>query len=520
MPLPHAPFAAPYRSSSAYKDDAAYISFLEPTSSRGRRDAAASPPPPDDPDDDLFAHVDFEPLSSNHSLLDDDPGRAGDGVPVHPQQHAAFPPRVTFDITPSGPRSHGSAQYDSRDEPPVSLSTLSADPALLRKQLLRMLSERAEALHILELSEKTLRNVVNQQVARPDAKKSLPAFLESVLHHSAADRAALERKLSLSVAENDRLSCHVTTMRRQSRDSSSGSPCPQPEEDDDDHDAADAVADRGGDANRDECATRERARGAPKCSNTQSEGSAQAKLDIRAVQEQIQDMREEKDRLADELGDTRRELLQLRRWAERRIRESSTGYQTGGDAENIENQTGDKDEWRQLRALRKATGALRGERDEARRERDVARGAADAVQRGKDELGRRVDAVMRVLGQRADDARKTEALLEEQHTLYESSLRETRGDIRRLKSTADDLSERAASWKRDVWKRDMAHRQMIHSLRTTGDLLSKRIVDFDGGGDLGDDGGDLGDDIGDIGDALFAHADEGRNFGDSEERVR
>lgn len=531
VPMTHGPFSASYANT---KDDSQYAPLVDATPptralprrpSRSLRALASSGGSADDGNDPLTP-FDFEPLSSHsHSQSD---------RTLSPQPSARQPPSMpnTRAAQPRAANTQNSNVNISNaetDDAPITLSTLSTDVNTLRKQLLRLLSERAEAFHILDLSKSALKNVlcIEHQADRDD--KSLPSILERILHLNAAERAAVERKLASSIADNQRLSCHISSMRRETRSSKPSAVQPGGTKSAPNFQDAQVLEDstpqqephaqrnnntkpgdgdttiRSGqeDDQQQQVPTQEHEAGIT-AEKTISGDDDDGRNDLERLRKHVKILREEKVRISEEL----KSALTKQRTREGRTNtqllpsetSSSSSYEERGEVMD-----------RQLRhdfnALRISITSIRNERNRFEHERNTARELLSAALNDKKVLMDRVRLLMRALSQRANDAQKTERLLEEQHTLYEGSIRETRAEVSRLKISADELNNRVESWNRDGWKRDLAHRDMINSLRKTGDVLSKRISEFRFVDELVESGQTVQGEAADTGDVVQSDSD-------------
>lgn len=147
-------------------------------------------------------------------------------------------------------------------------------------------------------------------------------------------------------------------------------------------------------------------------------------------------------------------------------------------------------------SLRIAATSAYAAQKRAENERDAARALLAGTLDDKKSLVARVDTLTGVLEAHADDARKTEDLLEQQKAAYEGALKETRGVIKKLRGEAGELQKRVEDWKGEVRDRDHRHGLVVEELRKRGEELAQRVREFrDDWEYTPEDGGEFGGEI-------------------------
>lgn len=147
-------------------------------------------------------------------------------------------------------------------------------------------------------------------------------------------------------------------------------------------------------------------------------------------------------------------------------------------------------------SLRIAATSAYAAQKRAENERDAARALLAGTLDDKKSLVARVDTLTGVLEAHADDARKTEDLLEKQKAAYEGALKETRGVIKKLRGEAGELQKRVEVWKGEVRDRDHRHGLVVEELRKRGEELAQRVREFrDDWEYTPEDGGEFGGEI-------------------------
>lgn len=328
--------------------------------------------------------------------------------------------------------------FAPKDVDPVSLASLPTDPALLRRHLLRLLSDRSECLRLItaftdtspinsatESSPPSSSNEKPSQIQSHhvrsssqddlldalDPTVSLPARLERALHTVTADLSNLRRELADARSSRDTLKTRLEAVRAV-------------------RDTVQSCVHGGvGDV----------VKGGP------------SKL------------RGENIRRTMTIGPIRGDCVQLRQECD---------------------------------TLRVAVSAAHASQKRAENERDAARALLAGTLDDKKSLVARVDTLTGVLEAHADDARKTEDLLQKQKAAYEGALKETRGVIKKLRGEAGDLQKRVEVWKGEVRDRDHRHGLVVEELRKRGEELAQRVREFRDDWEYApEDGGEFGGEI-------------------------
>lgn len=328
--------------------------------------------------------------------------------------------------------------FAPKDIDPVSLASLPTDPALLRRHLLRLLSDRSECLRLITAFTDTTPVPSPSELPSPpssnedastskshheqspsqedladalDPSISLPARLERALHTVTADLSDLRRQLHEARSSRDALKLRLEAMRA-ARDCDSQIPVTRGE------------------------------------SNEERRSSSKNTEIFKRTMT---------------VGPIRGDCVLLRQECE---------------------------------ALRVAVTAARTAQQRAESERDSARVLLAGTLDDKNLLAARVEALTEVLESHADDARRTEGLLEKQKAAYEGALKETRGVITKLRGEAGELQKRVEVWKGEVRDRDHRHGLVVEELRKRGDELAKRVREFRDDWDyMPTDGGEFGGEI-------------------------
>lgn len=327
--------------------------------------------------------------------------------------------------------------FAPKDVDPVSLASLPTDPALLRRHLLRLLSDRSECLRLITaftetspINSATDSSPPSSSTDKPaqlpphhvrtasqddlfdalDPTVSLPARLERALHTVTADLSNLRRELSDARSTRDTLKTRLDAVR--------------------------AVRET------EQCCVREVS------DSVIVVGSKRSGENIRRTMT---------------IGPVRGDCVQLRQECDALRIAATTAYAAQRRAEN---------------------------------ERDAARALLAGTLDDKKSLVARVDTLTGVLEAHADDARKTEDLLQKQKAAYEGALKETRGVIKKLRGEAGELQQRVEVWKGEVRDRDHRHGLVVEELRKRGEELAQRVREFRDDWEYApEDGGEFGGEI-------------------------